>query len=81
MDEAEREFLEATMERLDLSEEEMDRVRHFEGADGAEDVVAEMPLERREALRDDLLSATLADGRINDREREIVERLSAKLDL
>ncbi len=81
MDDAERDFLEETMERLGLSDDEADRVRHFEGASEAEAVVSEMPAERKKKLRDDLLGATLADGSIDEREQKIMERLSEKLQL
>lgn len=81
IDDAEREFLETTMDRLALSDEQKDRVRHFEANEDAEALVAEMDLERKQQLRDDMLSATLADGTIGAREREIVKRLSAKLEL
>src|SRR5262249_7489557 len=46
----ERDLLEQTMERLGLSDDERDRVRHFEGASGAADVLRPLPEADRRAL-------------------------------
>lgn len=81
MDQPEREFLDATMTKLGLDETERDAVMHFEGGDDAERVVAEMPLEERQELRDDLLAATLADGKISPLESQMMQRLSELLGL
>lgn len=79
MDQTERDFLHDTMARLGLDTEERDAVVHFEGTEGAEDAVRAMPLERRQELRDDLVTATLADGKISAPESEMVQRLSELL--
>ena len=81
MEETERAFLDDTMNKLGLSDEERDAVSHFEGADGAEEVVTSMPLGDRQQLRDDLLAATLADGKISPLESKMMERLSELLGL
>lgn len=81
MEQTEREFLNATMDELGLDADERDAVMHFEGADQAEDVVRQMPLEDRKRLRDTLLSATLADGRISPLEAQMMKRLSETLGL
>ena len=81
MDQSERDFLDATMTKLGLDAAERDAVMHFEGADGAEEAVRQMPLEDRERLRDDLLAATLADGKITALESQMVQRLSEVLGL
>lgn len=81
MDQTERDFLDETMGKLGLDDDERDAVMHFEGADGAEDVVKSMPLADRQALRDDLLAATLADGKISPLESQMVQRLSDLLGL
>ena len=70
------------------TDEEKDRVRHFESTGGDSvklwdplDVVKTMPKEKREELRDDLLSATLADGKIHELEQVLMEVLSESLDV
>lgn len=79
--EAERSFLEEMMNRLGLDEQERDDVRHFENTDGAEQTVRALPLEERERLRDELLAATLVDGKISPLERQVMDQLSDVLDL
>lgn len=81
MEGIEREFLDATMEKLGLSADERDAVKSFDGADGAEAIVQAMPLDDRQRLRDDLLAATLADGRISPLESRMMTRLSELLGL
>lgn len=79
MDGAEREFLDQAMDELGLTEEERDQVRNFEGTEEAERIVKGMSLPRRESLRDALLGATLADGKISPHESALVKRISALL--
>ena len=81
MEQAERQFLDAAMDQAGLDEAERDAVMHFEGAADAEAVVSAMPLDQREQLRDDLLAATLVDGRISPHESEMMTRLTALLGL
>ena len=80
MDDAERVFLEDTMTKLGLSEDERDQVRNFESS-GAEDVVKTMSNVDKVALRDDLLTATLADGNISPLETKVVKYITELLDL
>lgn len=79
MDQTERDFLEETMSRLGLDDTERDAVMHFEGTEDAEETVRSMPLAQRQELRDDLVAATLADGKITPLESEMMERLSQLL--
>ena len=75
MDDAERLFLEEAMEDLGLTPEEATQVRDFKN-DGAEDVVREMPMPDKERLRDGLIAATLADGKISPHETAVVKHIT-----
>lgn len=75
MDEVERQFLEEAMEDFDLNEDERAQVRDFKH-EGAEDIVRDMPLEDKEKLRDGLVAATLADGKISPHETAVVKRIT-----
>lgn len=75
MEETERLFLEEAMDDLGLSEEERVQVREFKNA-GAEDVVRDMPLDDKERLRDGLVAATLADGKISPHETAVVKYIT-----
>jgi uncharacterized tellurite resistance protein B-like protein len=81
MDDVERAFLETTMEKMELDAAGKERVKHFEGSDEALDLVRAMPLEQRQALRDDLVGATLADGKIDALEQLLMKELSESLDV
>ena len=81
MDDAERTFLETTMEKMGLDAATKERVKHFEGSDEAIDLVSSMPLEQRQELRDDLVGATLADGKIDALEQLLMKELSESLDV
>jgi len=81
MEETERTFLDQTMTSLGLSDEDRQAVIHFEGADEAEATVKKLPTQTKEQLRDDLLAATLADGKISPHESAMVKRLTAILEL
>lgn len=80
MQEAERAFLEEAMDDMDLSPEDRALVRDFKN-EGAEEVVASMPLEDKQRLRDGLLEATLADGKISPHEQAVVKRVTELLKL
>jgi uncharacterized tellurite resistance protein B-like protein len=75
MDDAERLFLEGAMERLGLSPGEAQQVREFKNQ-GAEEAVRSMSMDEKQQLRDELLAATLADGRISPHETEVVKRIT-----
>lgn len=80
IDDAERAFLEEAMQDLGLSEAERQEVREFKN-EGAEDVVKSMPLDDKHYLRDGLVSATLADGKISPYEQEVVKRITELMGL
>lgn len=81
MAEAERATLEAAMERLGLSEQERDQVIHFEGAEGAAEVLRALPEAERRAFHDELMAAALVDGRLSRHEIEAAGQLAAELGL
>lgn len=80
IDEAERIFLEEAMDDLGLNEKERAEVRNFKN-EGAEDVVREMPMPDKEKLRDGLVAATLADGKISPHETAVVEHVTRLMGL
>lgn len=77
----EREILEREMVQLGLSEAERDAVRHFEGAEGAVEVIAALPEAERQSLIDHLVDAALADGKLTPAETAVVKRIGAALQL
>lgn len=81
MTEEERGLLEDEMAKLGLDEADRDQVRHFEGAGGAAELVATLPLEERQAVVDRLVAAALADGKLTPAETAVVKRLGALLKL
>lgn len=80
MEESERAFLEEAMDDMDLSEDDRKLVRDFKN-EGAEEVVVAMPREDKERLRDGLVEATLADGKISPHEAAVVKRVTELLQL
>ena len=80
MADAERKFLEEAMEDLGLTPDEASQVRDFKN-EGAEDVVSKMPKEDKERLRDGLVAATLADGKISPHETAVVKRITELMDI
>ncbi len=81
IEEAERQFLDRIMTDMNLSDEERDQVMHFEGTDGAVETVRELPALAREQLRDDVLAATLIDGKISPHESRLVSLITEALGL
>ena len=81
MTDEEREFLESAMETLSLDDADRRRVRHFEGWDEAEPIVARLSLEEKRELMDGLVHAVLADGKVSPQEMQTIERLSTALGL
>ena len=77
---AERAFLEEAMEDLGLTPDEATQVRDFKN-DGAEEVVREMPAVDKERLRDGLIAATLADGKISPHETAVVKHITTLMGL
>ena len=81
MTDEERDFLESAMEALALPEEDRTRVRHFEGWEEAEPIVAKLSTEEKREFMDGLVRAVLADGKVSPHEMRTVEKLSAALGL
>ncbi len=81
MTDEERAFLDRTMDRLDLTEEERDRVLHFEDAEGAEATMRALPEADRQAVLDDLVGAALADGQLTPAETALVKKIAESLGL
>ncbi len=75
MDDAEREFLEEAMDDFGLTDDEKVLVREFKN-EGSEAVVRDMPQEDKERLRDGLVAATLADGKISPHETAVVKHIT-----
>ncbi len=75
IEDEERAFLEEAMSDFGLSDEERAQVRDFKG-EGAEEVVRTMPTDKKEMLRDGLVAATLADGKISPHETAVVKRIT-----
>lgn len=80
MEDVERAFLEEAMDDFDLAEDDRVLVRDFKN-EGAEEVVRDMPLEDKERLRDGLVAATLADGKISPHETAVVKHITELMGL
>lgn len=78
---AEREILEAEMERLGLGAAERDQVRHFESAAEALATVAALQESERQAIIDSLVEAALVDGKLTPAETSTVKRIASALHL
>jgi uncharacterized tellurite resistance protein B-like protein len=77
----ERALLEQHLANHELTDEEKQAVRDFEGADGAAAFLRERPeLERREIL-DQLVEAAMADGKLSPNETATVKRIAQALGL
>lgn len=81
MTDEEREFLESSMDALELSDEEKARVRRLEDWDQAEPIVAAMSVEQKREFMDGLVHAVLSDGKVSPHEMTTIEKLSAALGL
>lgn len=81
IDPRERALLEKTMAEAGLDEETRDRVRHFEGGDGAIDVLADLSEAERREVIDWLAVAALADGRLSPSEIVTIKRFAEALGL
>ncbi len=81
MTDGERSFLDRVMTRLELTEEERDKVLHFEDADGAEATMRALPEADRQAVLDDLVGAALADGQLTSAENAFVKKIAESLGL
>ena len=81
MSDSERAFLDRTMTKMGLTEDERDQVMHYEGADGAEATMRALPEDDRRRLVDDLVQAALVDGKLRPEETAIVKKITLALGL
>jgi len=81
MTDAERTLLEQHLSNHELSDEERDQVRHFEGADAAVEVLRDRPEAERQEIVDELVEAALADGKLTSNETATVKRIAEALGL
>jgi len=81
MTDDERDFLESSMDALELTDEEKQRVREFDGWEEAEPIVAALSEDEKRAFMDGLVHAVLADGKVSPHEMTTIEKLSAALGL
>lgn len=75
----ERDFLHRAMDRLKLTDEERDQVRHFEGNERAEVIAKRLPEDVRRTLLSNLIEAAYADGQISPHEATTVTRLAEEI--
>ena len=81
MAETEREFLRSKMTEMGLSEEQQQAVMHFEGSDAALEKARSLPEDERRQIRDDLIQAAFADGRLTALEMQMMKEITAALGL
>jgi uncharacterized tellurite resistance protein B-like protein len=81
MTDDERVFLNATMARLGLTEDERRRVVELEGWDEAEPIVKNLSEEQKREVIDMLMTAASADGRLSKHEADAVKKISVALGL
>jgi len=79
MTEGERDFLEASMDAFDLSDDEKRTVRELDGWDLAEPIVAALSIEDKRLFMDGLVHAVLADGKVSPHEMSTIQKLSVAL--
>lgn len=72
-------FLNAMMERLQLSDAERATVVDLEGWDEAEPIVLSLPLEERRELVEMLFDAAGADGKLSANELAAVKKIAETL--
>jgi uncharacterized tellurite resistance protein B-like protein len=80
MDE-EKAFLRRAMERLQLTPEEQEQVISLEGWDEAEPIVAGLEPAKKRAIVDELVEATLIDGKLSPHELATVKRITEALEI
>jgi uncharacterized tellurite resistance protein B-like protein len=81
MTDEERALLEQHMSNHELSDEERERIRNFEGTDAAISALRERPETERREIVDELVEAALADGKLSPKETATVKRLTEALGL
>mgnify|MGYP000206350283 CR=1 FL=1 len=81
MTDTERAALGAAMERHGLDDAQREAVRHFEGTDGASAALASLPEAERRQILDEVLAASLVDGRLSPLELQTVKEITQELGL
>ncbi len=81
MTDDERALLERHMSNHELSDEEREQVRNFEGASGAVGALRERPSTERQEIMDELAEAALADGKLSPKEVAAVKWIARALGL
>jgi uncharacterized tellurite resistance protein B-like protein len=81
MHDEEREFLNALMTKLGLSDAEKKQVVELDGLDQADAIVNQLSEDERREVLDILVDAASADGRLSPHELATVKRVSAALKL
>lgn len=79
MTENERNFLEAAMDKLALTDDERKRVVELEGWNEAESALVALSLEKKQELVSELIDAATTDGRLSPLEAGMVQRISDAL--
>lgn len=79
--ENERTFLDATMQKLGLGEDERRGVLDLEGWDEAEPVVAKLTQDEKQEIVSMLIDASSADGNLGPLELQAVKKITAALGL
>jgi uncharacterized tellurite resistance protein B-like protein len=81
MTDGERALLERHLAAHELSEEERQQVRDFQGAEQAVALLRERPAVERQEILDQLVEAALADGKLTANETAAVKRIADALGL
>jgi uncharacterized tellurite resistance protein B-like protein len=81
MTDEERSLLEEHLARYQLTDEERDQVRHFEGAARAPATLRPLSGPERQQVLDELVEAALADGKLTALETAAVKRIAEALGL
>ena len=81
MTENEQEFLQSTMKRLGLTDEERRRVVELRGWDDAEPIVAALSDDDKRDFVQTLIEAAAADGKLTALETQAMKRITKALGL
>jgi uncharacterized tellurite resistance protein B-like protein len=81
MTDEERALLEQHLANHELTDEEKQSVRDFEGTEGAAALLRERPEIERQEILDQLVECAMADGKLSPKETEAVKRIAQALGL
>ncbi len=79
MTDSERALLEQHFTNHELSDAEKEQIRNFEGADRAIAALRDRPELERQQILDELVEASLADGKLSPNETAAVKRIAQAL--